>query len=423
MTIESLLPSLDTDFEREIERAAGRLGAVPVAIETLNRPYEVAAAFLPFIAAGLSVDVWPKTWNDAQRRVAIASSLGLHKIKGTPAAITEHVRQAGGAVKAFTRPPGEAFAGQSFRGEQRAAWLAHYPQLRIYPYRGHINRPWQLFAAAGHVGVPAGPRRRYAMPSTALARSGRRAVLNDRGVETELNVTVTARLLNAEVLVEREEIHLRTLRPYAFAARFILRRKRFAGSGASNSNTVRLTPSEAYGAIKLDRVRQIVSPGLTPIDPTPVEVFTFSNPPPRKFFVGRGARRYVGARSFAYPSRAFLHIYDLVWLYRPGVNVSPRRGRFFTSVSRLGVAAFSAEVRVKLRRKGPARKLYAGGYASFGHAYPQDTTLLDDMLRATRSAKALRDQIDIDLNCTDVIRASSRIFAGDLVCGTQMETI
>ena len=231
-----------------------------------------------------------------------------------------------------------------------------------------------------------------------------------------------------EVLVESsveaaEEIHLRTLRPYAFATRFILHRKRFAGSTKSNSNTVRLTPSQAYAAIKLDRVRQIVSPGLVPIDPTPVEVTTFSDLPPRKFFTGRGSRRFIGVRSFAYPSRAFLHIYDVVWLYRPGVNVAPRRGRFFTCVSRLGVPAFTAQVRVKLRRKSPARKLYAGGFIRFAHAYPQDTTLLDDTLRATRSAKSLRDQIDLNFNCTDVIRASSRVIAGDLVCGTQMETI
>lgn len=421
--VQSLLPDYRSQFEAELEQATARLGAVPVAIETLNQPGRVAAAFLPFVAAGLSVDVWPKSWNDAQRQVAIATSLPLHMVKGTPYAITEYVRQAGGVVKAYLRPPGEAFAGQSFRGEQRAAWLAHYPQLRIYPYRGHINRPWQFFAAASHAGVRSGPRRRYAMPSTAAARAGRRAVLNDRGVETALNVSVTARLSNAEVLIEREAIHLRTLRPYAFATRFLLRKTRFAGSGTNNSNTVRLTPSQAYGAIKLDRVRQIVSPGLIPIDPTPVEVFTFSNPPPRKFFTGRGSRRFVGVRSFAYPSRAFLHIYDVIWLYRPGVNVAPRRGRFFTNVSRLGVAASHAEVRVKLRRKGPARKLYAGGFAGFDHAYPRDTTLLDDTLRAMRSAKSLRDQIDIDLNCTDVIRASSRILAGDTVCGIQVETI
>lgn len=413
----SILPRNSTPLELALEQATARVGAVPVAIDTLSRPYEAPKAFLPWLAQGYSVDVWPKRWDETAQREAIRGSIKLHKLKGSAAAIREMIRQAGGTVIKFDRPPSTAYVGADFTEEDRAAWLKHYPELRIYPFRDKALRPNSFFAGRSYAGVASGPERGALIPSTAEDRAGRRAFLYDRGVETPLRVTVVTAMEEQRVAVEEETIQLKILKPYAFAAG-VVRRKKFAGGGTRLS-TVTLRQSVAYAAIKGDRRRLTVSPGLTPIDPTPVEGNAKGFVSKYKFFAGASA---ASRGRYLLPSTAFLRIYDTVWLYEPGRHVPPRRGRFFAGVTRLGQPAYTADVKVRIRPPVRARKLFAGGYAGVGHAYPADRSLLDDILRATGAAKSLRDQTYLNINCTEVVLASPNLLCGEVVCGQQVET-
>lgn len=415
--VASILPPQSTPLERAIEQVAARSVSIQAPIESLVDPQTVPAAFLPFLAQGLSVDVWLRSWGESEQRRAVARSLQLHKLKGSPAALREMIGFAGGEVLRFERPPSTAYVGADFTASDRAAWLKHYPELRIYPFRGKATRPRTFFAGRSYAGVTEGPHAAALVPSTAENRAGRRAFLNDRGTETELSVTVVTAVEDDRIAVREEVIQLQVFKPFALAAG-VARRRRFAGGGV-RASTITLQQSVAYGAIRGDRRRLTVSPGLTPIDPTPVEGAGTGTVSRFKFFAGAS---HAGAGRHIMPSAAFLRIYDTVWLYVPGRHVPPRRGRFFSSVTRLGQPAYTADVKVRISKPARARKLYAGGFAGAGHAYPGEQVALAEILEATAAAKSLRDQIYLNINCTQVVRAGFSRLCGDVTCGAQVET-
>ncbi len=49
----------------------------------IDDPYTCPAWVLPWLAWGLSVDTWDADWSEADKREAVASSIDLHRHKGT----------------------------------------------------------------------------------------------------------------------------------------------------------------------------------------------------------------------------------------------------------------------------------------------------------------------------------------------------
>lgn len=83
----ALLPPNATPLERAFELATARIEDVPVPLHQLWDPATCEAWLLPWMAWGLSVDRWDSDWTEARKRAAVASSIEIHRHKGTPAAI------------------------------------------------------------------------------------------------------------------------------------------------------------------------------------------------------------------------------------------------------------------------------------------------------------------------------------------------
>ena len=79
----TLLPPNATPFERALEAATARIGAITAPIDTLLDPAAIDADWLPWLAWGLSADSWDADWSEAVKRQAVAESIALHRIKGT----------------------------------------------------------------------------------------------------------------------------------------------------------------------------------------------------------------------------------------------------------------------------------------------------------------------------------------------------
>lgn len=79
----TLLPPNATPFERALEAATARIGAINAPIDTLLDPATINAEWLPWLAWGLSADSWDADWSEAVKRQAVAGSIALHRIKGT----------------------------------------------------------------------------------------------------------------------------------------------------------------------------------------------------------------------------------------------------------------------------------------------------------------------------------------------------
>lgn len=79
---DSLLPPNATPLERAIE-AGARAGDVDAPLSPLWNPATCPLDVLPWLAWGLSVDSWDADWTEGAKREAVATSIDLHRRKGT----------------------------------------------------------------------------------------------------------------------------------------------------------------------------------------------------------------------------------------------------------------------------------------------------------------------------------------------------
>lgn len=85
----ALLPVSATPREKALLAAElARLSTYdPETIATVWDPETCQVALLPWLAWALSVDVWDATWPEDVRRAVIAAAPGVHRLKGTRAAV------------------------------------------------------------------------------------------------------------------------------------------------------------------------------------------------------------------------------------------------------------------------------------------------------------------------------------------------
>lgn len=95
----SLLPAHLSDLERDLDAAIARIGDVKIPIATLWDPWNCSIGVLPFLAWALSVDQWRSDWPETVKRRVVASSLDVHRIKGTRPAVERALAALGVTVE------------------------------------------------------------------------------------------------------------------------------------------------------------------------------------------------------------------------------------------------------------------------------------------------------------------------------------
>lgn len=95
MADPSLLPPSATNQERAIVNSLARLSDVPVPIRSLYNAETCPVELLPWLAWAYSVGEWDSNWPESTKRAVIASSVAVHRIKGTPASIKMALAAAG----------------------------------------------------------------------------------------------------------------------------------------------------------------------------------------------------------------------------------------------------------------------------------------------------------------------------------------
>lgn len=134
MVRETLLPPNRGAFEEAADLTGARIAELPVDLRKLVQPYEVPETHLPWLAWGLSVDLWDKDWPQEKKRAQMARSLPFHSIKGTQTAITEALAAMNATALRYIVPPAKTFLSREFTEEERERYLARFAQLRVYPY-------------------------------------------------------------------------------------------------------------------------------------------------------------------------------------------------------------------------------------------------------------------------------------------------
>lgn len=85
----SLVPSNHRLKEHALAAVLEQLRLDPGAMETLWDAWRCPAAFLPYLAWSLSVDLWDDGWDEVRKRRAIAESPEYHRRKGTAQAVAD----------------------------------------------------------------------------------------------------------------------------------------------------------------------------------------------------------------------------------------------------------------------------------------------------------------------------------------------
>ena len=86
---DAILPPTASVIERAVLAAElARIALVdPTVIVTIWNPATCPAVLLPWLAQGVSVDVWSDAWPEATKRAVIAASPIVHRLKGTLGAV------------------------------------------------------------------------------------------------------------------------------------------------------------------------------------------------------------------------------------------------------------------------------------------------------------------------------------------------
>ncbi len=85
--VATVLPPMASKLERQLEQVIATTFVIDVDIARLWNPETCDAALLPWLAWGLSIDLWDADWSEATKRAAIADAIPFQQRKGTPASL------------------------------------------------------------------------------------------------------------------------------------------------------------------------------------------------------------------------------------------------------------------------------------------------------------------------------------------------
>lgn len=367
-------------------------------IEQIDDPWTCPEHLLPWCAHHYSVRIWKNEWPTAKKRAVIANWIKLSRKFGTKAGLAGALEVTDARLVKAVTPPARLFFSRSWTDEERAAFLARYPQLRIYPYRTrgksvgfHAGRCWtngKTFLVKGDTELRATPR----------------SFIWDQGQETEL--TTIERRWNTDTTSVEEFVQVRkrakkhgVFFPAKPAFKFV------KSNAAERIYTVRTrrtleVPGEERLALKTLR------PGLEPINV--LSEIVHERGKATIFAPGRSKFGTRGGFCFR-ESNARERVFHRVYLFDPTRPLYARNAKTFAGTMRFGVPAHHAIVKVEIRDKRPKR---AFGRFMSGYFHKSDHQGLSDALHAIRVSKRHSDKILV----TTVTRKRVTVSAG-LKCG------
>lgn len=340
---------------------------------------------------------WRRTGTDAVRRALIKNAIRRHRIKGTLAGFDLAASDADCKLVGAITPPAKIYTAPAMTRDERNAFVARYPQLRIYRHRTVGNR------LGLHCGDPLG--RWHPVQSDALLRILPRAYLVRDGVETELTVVERSSEQSTRTAVQA------TVTEVAIPGR--AGRLAFVGAHPTHLTVTeaprrfyRMQLAETYQDSRVTLRREATQPGMTPIDVRQDAIAQGGQA------TGVHAGQFV-ARHLV-PSTARDRLYQRLYLFDPSIEVIRRHATLHLDAGRLGMPAHHAELAVRV--PGTASRQAAGRYCR-GYLVASAKTELADCLEAMRDMARASDRIAINTRIKRPVAAGESVIAGQTVAG------
>lgn len=384
-------------------------------------PYKISSANLPYLAWATGVNLWEEDWDDTLRRWWVANQWELKSQRGSLLGTSRFVDAIGAKVVGAIVPPAKFFPGKSLTAEERAAYVARFPQLRLYPYVARVKLPWLCYTSNFRSGTAQtrrynrngcrlGPIRKfYTTNANAGGRYTRTATIWDRGVETTLTfrqitmqtfsqgkvtswdeVTVPARKANHWYLSQPGKFPLRGAHPRSQNRSGI-----FLGSMDLTASRIVNIPRD--GTLSLSQAKaiyQTISPGGDLLDVYPEQVSqTHFHPSPlrRRLFCGQGFL----LNKFLPPSDAWRFTFERWYMFDYARVPDYRKASVYMNHARFGIHKYTAELRIKANGKWRPWFIRCNSFTR-GHFRPIDTKLIQKVRRAVTASMAVRDTVRIN---------------------------
>ncbi len=373
----------------------------PVVTHDIDR---VPASALPHLADQFHMRhtvAWRRATTDTERRALVKAGIQRHRIKGTLAGFRLAASDAGAELVRAITPPAKLFASPALTLSERNAFIARYPQLRLYRYRVIGQRQGAMLHRA-HLGGGAFP-----LISDAWLRILPRAYLWHEGTETELTAverTAATETREAETVTEVRQPG----KAYGLAFCAGYPRHLVISDAADRIYSLKLT--ERYQDDSETVRRSAVQPGLSPIDVRFDEVAMPGHA--RGVFAGKP----IGAT--LQPSTARDRLYQRLYLFDPVVDVGRRTAGLHLNQGRLSMPAYHAELQVCVRGRLQPTAVWR---FTHGHLVTQSQATLLDCLESMRDVARGADRITLDTAINRPATAGEHNPAGTLKAGAWID--
>lgn len=140
MTAAAILPSNSTPFERAV--ATALTDTLPVPLRDVLDPAITPLAFLPFLAAHESVDLWFDDWPDERKRQMVAEAVQLAALKGTREGARRFLAYVDAEITWLIAHPARFVVGRSAIGVRP---INHRPMTAHYLVKVPLEQPVNPF--------------------------------------------------------------------------------------------------------------------------------------------------------------------------------------------------------------------------------------------------------------------------------------
>lgn len=189
---QHLLPANATVPEKALAGLGVLLDKLDDPIATMWDPWTVPVEALAFLAWALRVPLWDAAWPETKKRAVIAESPDLNAAKGSFHALARYVEIMGGKTVSIAAPPQGIYPEAGWSEAERRAWLAGFPEIRLYDNFGPEQGPPGMAEAGGYLPDAPESETEAFWLDPYEPKPVRRALLIGRsGEETELEVLET----------------------------------------------------------------------------------------------------------------------------------------------------------------------------------------------------------------------------------------
>lgn len=405
----SLLPSEASRWEQAQELTDAARWPLPThLVKDVWNPDTCPARLLPYLAAGLGLEIWNDSWSEARQREICRDIWRLKRNKTKLKGLVAYAALAGANVVAAKRPRDKMWWSGGQTDAQRAATMAAMPQIQIAVYPPPVGAPrGKKFWSGRFINVRQTWSRGHSWTaSDAPARYEQRASYVDGGVLRPVTIKGADGPLGATLRVE--------LRAAGGVAKLFWGARRFWGYRAA------YVPSDAADHVLVitpsaGGLNFAVPTGLVPATVRPVRVSAPSpgRPAQRFWGAGRTAGLVWGARGAYRGGDAERHVYDAITLFDPARLGASRQPYSFWGFSRWGRPPFEAQLRLDVPlTRGP----FEQGYGKpWGRRFWRraDMTPLWRALAALKVSQAYRDTVWVDLRLHEPVQFSPGLRFGD----------